>query len=172
MTSEVNLSAALMQEPFCVTTADKDAMSLFQTAFDACLEGWHRGDTVVLLQANIQELFGDMLMPYFERTIAQHVGQPVTFMFSDSSNGGQTIVQMPERKKDSLHHQAVAKPQALEATQPRSSYAGVKKAPRPMNCWIIFRDAMHKKLKAENPDLTVQQICKSNICMSCPGHHR
>lgn len=172
MTSEVSLSAALMQEPFCVTTADKDAMSLFQTAFDACLEGWHRGDTVVLLQANIQELFGDMLMPYFECTIAQHVGQPVTFIFSDSSNGGQTIVQMPERKKDNLHHQAVAKPQALGATQPRSSYAGVKKAPRPMNCWIIFRDAMHKKLKAENPDLTVQQICKSNICMSCPDHHR
>jgi hypothetical protein len=31
-----------------------------------------------------------------------------------------------------------------------------------MNCWIIFRDAMHKQLKAESPHLTVQQICKSS----------
>ncbi|KAF2271215.1 hypothetical protein CC78DRAFT_485010, partial [Lojkania enalia] len=31
--------------------------------------------------------------------------------------------------------------------------------PRPMNCWMLYRDSMHKKLKAVNPDLTVQEIC-------------
>jgi hypothetical protein len=175
MTSKVSLSAAPGQESLHPTADEGGAMALFQNAFDACLQSWHLGDAVVLLQTNIQELFGSMLLQYFEHSLVQHVGQPVTFIFSNGSNGGQTIVQMPESKKDNLHLQAVAKPQAqaLQAvTQPRSSYAGIKKAPRPMNCWIIFRDAMHKKLKAENPNLTVQQICKSNICISCRNHHR
>lgn len=175
MTTEVSLSAAPGQESFQVTAADKDVMALFQNAFDTCLQSWHRGDAVTLLQTNIQELFGNMLMQYFERTLVQHVGHPVTFIFSTSVNGGQTVVQMPVSKKDNLHFQPVTKPetQASQAnTQPRSAYGGIKKAPRPMNCWILFRDAMHKKLKAENPDLTVQQICKSNICIGCRNHYR
>jgi hypothetical protein len=43
---------------------------------------------------------------------------------------------------------------------------GTKKAPRPMNCWIIFRDSMHKQLKGEHPDLSVQEICKHNCTLS------
>jgi hypothetical protein len=35
-----------------------------------------------------------------------------------------------------------------------------KNPPRPMNCWLLFRDDMHKKLKASNPELSVQAICK------------
>ncbi|KAF1966918.1 hypothetical protein BU23DRAFT_485163 [Bimuria novae-zelandiae CBS 107.79] len=33
-----------------------------------------------------------------------------------------------------------------------------KKAPRPMNCWMLFRDEHHKQLKDQNPQMTVQQI--------------
>lgn len=38
-----------------------------------------------------------------------------------------------------------------------------KKPPRPMNSWMLFRDHYHKSLKAQNPNLTVQQICKSRV---------
>ncbi|KAF2735122.1 mating type protein 2, partial [Polyplosphaeria fusca] len=34
--------------------------------------------------------------------------------------------------------------------------------PRPMNCWMLFRDNEHKRLKAENPNLTVHEI--STMC--------
>jgi hypothetical protein len=45
--------------------------------------------------------------------------------------------------------------------------AGLKNAPRPMNCWIIFRDVMHKSLKLGYPELTVQEICKhTNLTLS------
>ncbi|KAF2691514.1 mating type protein 2, partial [Lentithecium fluviatile CBS 122367] len=34
--------------------------------------------------------------------------------------------------------------------------------PRPMNCWMLYRDTRHKELKDANPDLSVQAI--SSIC--------
>ena len=37
-----------------------------------------------------------------------------------------------------------------------------KNPPRPMNCWLLFRDEKHKQLKQQHPHLTVQQI--STIC--------
>ncbi|KAF2625949.1 MAT1-2-1 mating-type protein, partial [Macroventuria anomochaeta] len=162
MTTEVYLSPAPTKELSPTTAADRDAMAPFQSALDACVHGWHNGDSVVLLQSNIQELFGDMLMQYFKHNLIQQVGQPVTFTSSHSSNGGQTIVQMPENKNAHLHLHTSANPQTQTPQQPGTQLstmsADIKKAPRPMNCWIIFRDAMHKKLKIENPHLTVQQI--------------
>lgn len=150
-------------------------MASFQDALDTCFHGWHRGDTVVLLQSNIQELFGDMLMQYFEHSLIQQVGQPVTFAFSNSSNGGQTVVTIPENKKATLHLQPAASSQTQAPQKPpahpRTTPAGVKKAPRPMNCWILFRDSMHKQLKAENPHLTVQQICKLPALILHEGYH-
>ncbi|CAI6335829.1 unnamed protein product [Periconia digitata] len=40
--------------------------------------------------------------------------------------------------------------------------AGRKNPPRPMNCWMLFRDTKHKQLKDANPNLTVQEI--STLC--------
>ncbi|KAF2477309.1 HMG-box [Lindgomyces ingoldianus] len=37
--------------------------------------------------------------------------------------------------------------------------------PRPMNCFMLFRDYKYKQLKADNPDLTVQRI--STITSEC-----
>nr|AER26936.1 MAT1-2-1 mating-type protein [Longididymella vitalbae] len=161
MTTKVCLSTAPVPELCPTTDVDRDAMSQFQSALDACIHGWYRGDTVVLLQGNIQELFGHMLLQFFKHSLIQQVGQPITFTFSNSSNGGQTIVRMLENKDAQLHSQATANPRTETSqltTHSRDISASIKKAPRPVNCWIIFRDAMHKKLKAENPHLTVQQI--------------
>ena len=169
MTTEVYLPMAPAEELLPTTAADRDAMAHFQNAFDACVSGWNCGDSLVLLQSNIQELFGDMLLQYFKHSLVQQVGQPVTFTFSHSGNGGQTIVQMPENKNAHLHLPTSANSQTQKCPQPAAHSsimsAGIKKAPRPMNCWIIFRDAMHKKLKAENSHLTVQQICKPFVCI-------
>lgn len=171
MTTEVYLTSALVKE-LSPTPDDRDAMAQFQSALDACMHGWHHGDDVVLLQSNIQELFGDMLLQYFERSLTQQVGHPVTFTFSNGSDGYRTLVKMPTSKNAQLNLETLptggsTEPQTSQqrATHPNNVSAGVRKAPRPMNCWIIFRDAMHKKLKAENPHLTVQQICKPSICI-------
>lgn len=164
MTTEVHLFPAPARELSPTTAADRDAMAQFQSALDACVHSWNNGDSIVLLQSNIQELFGDMLMQYFKHSLAQQVGQPLAFTFSSNSNGGQTIIQMPKNKTAHLHLQTDTNIQKHTvhsvSAESRNMLASIKKAPRPMNCWIIFRDAMHKKLKAENPDLTVQQICK------------
>nr|AER26930.1 MAT1-2-1 mating-type protein [Calophoma clematidina] len=164
MATEVDFLSVFAKE-LDPTTADRDAMAQFQSALDACVYGWHHGNEVVLLQSNIGELFSDMLMQYFERSLVQEVGQPVTFTFLNNSNNYQTLVQMPKKNNAQLHLQtlsngAVTPTQTSQqpATHTDNVSFGVKKAPRPMNCWIIFRDAMHKKLKAENPHLTVQQI--------------
>jgi transcription factor SOX7/8/10/18 (SOX group E/F) len=176
MTTEVYLPPAPAKELSPTTTADRDAMAQFQNALDACVHGWYHGDSVVLLQSNIQELFGDMLMQYFKHSLTQQVGQPVTFTLLYSSNGVQTIVQMPEHKPAHLHLQTSANTQVQTtkhpATHSSDMSAGIKKAPRPMNCWIIFRDALHKKLKAENPHLTVQQICECLMCIHAQDHCR
>nr|AIF76160.1 mating-type protein MAT1-2-1 [Didymella maydis] len=162
MTTDVYLSPAPAKELSPTTAADLDAMAQFQSALDACVHSWNSGNSIVLLQSNIQELFGDMLLQYFKQSLTQQVGQPLAFTFSSNSNGGQTIVQMPESKStqlsfqpDTTIQQPVTRPVSAGS---RKMQASVKKAPRPMNCWIIFRDAMHKQLKVENPHLTVQQI--------------
>lgn len=54
--------------------------------------------------------------------------------------------------------------------------SGRKNPPRPMNCWMIYRDEQHKFLKAGNPELSVQDICKSppSLYFSLPavfGHN-
>jgi hypothetical protein len=166
MISDVYLSPAPARELSLTTAADLDAMAQFQSALDACVHSWSNGNSIVLLQSNIQELFGDLLLQYFKQSLAQQVGQPLAFTFSSNSNGGQTIIQMPEHKIAQLRYQPVTtieKPTACPVSAgSRKMEAGIKKAPRPMNCWIIFRDAMHKQLKAQSPHLTVQQICKSS----------
>jgi hypothetical protein len=46
-----------------------------------------------------------------------------------------------------------------------------KNPPRPMNCWLLYRDAMQKEFKAADPEMSVQDICKSThqipFCHSC-----
>lgn len=44
----------------------------------------------------------------------------------------------------------------------RTASVSQKNPPRPMNCWLLFRDEKHKQLKQQHPHLTVQQI--STIC--------
>ncbi|KAF1947267.1 HMG DNA binding protein [Clathrospora elynae] len=141
----------------------------YNTAYNTCHDAWLRGEDTVVLPDNIHEQFGDMLFVYFNRALTELVGESVTLTILAGDNGCHTLVQMPNIKVPHFLSQvlpraelAQTKPSKQAPTDADAVAAGVKKAPRPMNCWIIFRDAMHKKLKIEHPNLTVQEI--SGLC--------
>ena len=147
----------------------KIAKERFETALKACKDDWETGNQMVILQDNIPQLFGGLLEDHFKHYLGQVCGTPIELTVMDGGDSGcHTLVQMPKTQTHS--------PQALPGVQSAQTSraelttidmhaiaAGLKKAPRPMNCWIIFRDVMHKQLKAELPNLTVQEICKLPI---------
>jgi len=135
--------------------ATQAAGERFDAALSACIEGWNRGDDVVILQDNLLVLFGDLLVQHFQRTVGEALGTPVDLTVMDGGDRFYTLVKFSEAA-----HPVQTPTSELAAIDMHAIAAGLKKAPRPMNCWIIFRDAMHKQLKAEHPDLSVQQICK------------
>jgi hypothetical protein len=149
--------------------AEKAAMTQFEAAFTQCTNAWRRGNNEVVLQDNLQVRFDAMLLQYFQRKLIEEVGVPVALTFSDSNSDPQTLVQMPQPEGPQAHPQTqsrtVAQTETSEQTTAKAGEpaVGAKKAPRPMNCWIIFRDRMHKKLKGDHPVLSVQQICKQSI---------
>lgn len=147
-----------------LTQLDKAAIAQFQNTLGTCISEWHNGNGTVVLQDNIQELFGDLLYDYFIRSLAEQVGMPVVLNILNAGNIDQTIVKMPQKKisqlVSNLHVTAKLSQIESSSTKTDSLTTGAKKAPRPMNCWIIFRDSMHKKLKIEHPHLTVQEICE------------
>jgi transcription factor SOX7/8/10/18 (SOX group E/F) len=156
--------AAIRGEPQIVI----DVVDRFDTALLTCTDGWTRGDNMVILPDNLPILFGNGVVELFKRALAEKAGLPIDLTPMESANSSHTLVKMP--KNNGLSPQVQSN--ALSVQTPGSDYtaidmdvlaAAMKKAPRPMNCWIIFRDAMHKQLKAEFPNLTVQEICKSTI---------
>ncbi|CAO2657665.1 Nn.00g037910.m01.CDS01 [Neocucurbitaria sp. VM-36] len=161
MDTETHLTSAPAGE-VCLSEAQEAAIAQFLSVHDTCIKGWQTGSDAVVIKDNIQELFGDSATQYLARSLVEQVGEPVTFTSGGSDHN--TYVQMPKNQSLQLfpqvHQVELSKTDLSEratiATNPLD--VGLKKAPRPMNCWIIFRDAMHRKLKVENPHLTVQQI--------------
>lgn len=127
----------------------------YEAGLNACIEGQNRGDDLVILQDNLPMLFGDQLIEHFKRTVGEALGMPVDITVMDGGDKFYTLVQIPKGAPS-----VQVPPAELSAIDVQAIAAGLGKAPRPMNCWIIFRDAMHKQLKAEHPELSVQEICK------------
>nr|AIE44391.1 MAT2 [Alternaria allii-tuberosi] len=151
--------AAIREEPQIVI----DVVDRFDTALLTCTDGWTRGDNMVILPDNLPILFGNGVVELFKKALAEKAGLPIDLTPMESANSSHTLVKMP--KNTGLSPQVQSN--ALSVQTPGTDYtaidmdvlaAALKKAPRPMNCWIIFRDAMHKQLKAEFPNLTVQEI--------------
>ncbi|KAI8937566.1 hypothetical protein NX059_005281 [Plenodomus lindquistii] len=158
MSTDTYLTTSLPGET-ASAVATNIAMAHFQSAIDNCVNGWQRGEETVVIDYNMHALFGDLLFQYFERSLNELVKAPVAFTFIDVNDSVHTIVTIPKIKNA---QDSSAPKTTVEVPHVKSSERAVtvvaKKAPRPMNCWIIFRDAMHKKLKFEQPELTVQQI--------------
>nr|AAR00956.1 HMG DNA binding protein [Stemphylium sp. EGS48-074] len=142
----------------------KIAEERFEAALKACKDDWETGNQMVILHDNIPQLFGGLLEDHFKYHLGQVCGTPIELTVMDGGDSGcHTLVQMPKTQA----HSPQALPGAQSAQTSRAEHTtidmhaiatGLKKAPRPMNCWIIFRDVMHKQLKAELPNLTVQEI--------------
>nr|ADE44119.1 MAT1 [Alternaria brassicicola]ADE44120.1 MAT1 [Alternaria brassicicola]BAJ10498.1 mating type protein MAT1-2-1 [Alternaria brassicicola]BAJ10499.1 mating type protein MAT1-2-1 [Alternaria brassicicola] len=151
--------AAIREEPQVVI----DVVDRFDTALLACTDGWTRGDNMVILPDNLPILFGKGVVELFKKALAEKAGLPIDLTPMESANSSHTLVKMPKNNRLSLRVQSSA-PSVQAPSSDRTAIdmdalaAALKKAPRPMNCWIIFRDAMHKQLKAQYPSLTVQEI--------------
>nr|AAD33447.1 mating type protein MAT-2 [Curvularia cymbopogonis] len=145
-----------------LANALKIAEARFEAAIEDCKDEWANGHEMVILQDNIPELFGGILVEHFKRFVGEACAFPVNLIAMDGGNGNyHTLVQLPKnmhpRQVDSGPSSAQTSPSEHKSGT-NASAAGLKKAPRPMNCWIIFRDAMSKHLKAEFPNLSVQEI--------------
>jgi hypothetical protein len=145
----------------------------FQTKVEDCVAKWRDGDNLVTLPENIHTRYGPALTNYFCKSLAQRVGDPVDFSVDvNNGNDSKTSVRMPEYgdSRDMPQSQLSMRPSTVPSEQVtlKAVTAAIvtKKAPRPMNCWIIFRDAMYKQLKGEHPHLSVQEICKHYCTLS------
>jgi hypothetical protein len=149
-----------------LTAGQKGALDQFENTLGFCIGQWYDGKTSVILSDNIQERFGTMLASFFQRTLVSSVGMPVTLTLVNNGDGSKTHVQMPNRmvSRSSAEMQltvsSLTETSEQNAVDSSTSATGVKKAPRPMNCWIIFREQMHRQLKRDFPDVSVQTICK------------
>ncbi|KAF2241307.1 hypothetical protein BU26DRAFT_440902 [Trematosphaeria pertusa] len=107
----------------------------------------------VELQGNIQELFGGTFgAEYLEAQLSQMLQRSVSVC--ESCDGQHTLVQLTQESDVS---QAFT-PDVAEQPTTTHHVAGRKNPPRPMNCWMLYRDTKHKELKDANPHLTVQAI--------------
>lgn len=146
--------------------AEQAAMEVFENTLVFCVKHWANGSTTVKLAVNIEESFGTLLVQYFAHALATRIGGPVTLSHADDHDGSKTLVHLPEPHGQQPFGQLQPDFSMVTATSDKNAVqliaptVSTKKAPRPMNCWIMFRDYMHKRLKAQHPDLSVQQICK------------
>jgi hypothetical protein len=141
------------------------ALVNFQAALDRCLNNWNCGEGTVILQDNIPKLFGEFMFNFFKRTLLDALGEGSDLTIMVGDDGTYTRIEMskiaPPLPQFDLPPQP---PQTSSSDQSAldsaAVAAGLKKVSRPMNCWVIYRDATSKKLKLLHPDLTVQEICK------------
>lgn len=142
----------------------EEAMTSFELNLKTCCDAFSNGDDTLMLNDDLHSLFGELGLQFFEQSLAKEIGASVSLTLVESSHRQQTCVQMqrplPVQQPAQEQQSANASHTSHSSQVSTTTSACPKKAPRPMNCWIIFRDAMHKKLKAENPDLSVQKICK------------
>jgi hypothetical protein len=155
-----------LPDGFTLTAGQKGALDQFENTLVFCVGKWYDDKTSLVLSDNIHERFGVAAAEFFQHSLVTYVGVPVTLTLVNTRDGQKTHVQMPKRMVVPATNELQLTTNPLTATSvqdvvaPRTSSAATKKAPRPMNCWIIFREQMHRQLKRDFPDVSVQTICK------------
>jgi hypothetical protein len=145
------------------------AMDHFDDTLKFCLSHWYNDKTSLVLSDNIQDLYGLALSNYFQHSLEGCIGGAIALTTVDDGTAQKTVVHMPKRNHP--HSPAQLQPNMSSTTEtsernvvkPPATLASKKKVPhvpRPMNSWMHFRDQKHKELKAENPNISVQEICK------------
>jgi hypothetical protein len=165
---------------FALTAGQRGALDQFENTLVFCVGRWYDDKTSLVLSDNIHERFGAAAAEFFQHSLVTYVGVPVILTLVHTRDGQKTHVQMPKRMVAPAANELQLTTNPLTATSvqdvvaPRTSSAGTKKAPRPMNCWIIFREQMHRQLKRDFPDVSVQVICKhplpTHLRSQCANH--
>jgi hypothetical protein len=140
----------------------------FSTALDTCTREYNCGRYTVVFPDTLYLRYGHILFEYFRKTLSERIGASVSLSSVVDSNGSRSLIQMgqldvPQHRLDVQpvidSHTATSD---LSAGAADAVVAGKKKVPRPMNSWLFFREEQHKILKANYPNISVQEICKYN----------
>jgi hypothetical protein len=120
----------------------------------------------VELPGCIKTRYGNELVGhYFSSQLRMSVNRPV--QVTDDISSGNTLVQLAPMSEP---HCALPTHLGTDASTPESGKQPIatthhtiairKNPPRPMNCWMLFRDTKHRELKDANPEISVQKICE------------
>jgi len=146
--------------------AGNEVATDFSTTLDKCTHEFQCGRFTVVFPLNLYAHYGEMLFNYFQKTLSERIHAPVHLSSVVDSNGSRSHIHMGQLggPEYGLDVQPVISSQTatsdLVAAGPNTVLASKKKVPRPMNSWMCFRDEMHKQLKQEHPNISVQEICK------------
>ncbi|KAF1961078.1 hypothetical protein CC80DRAFT_402450 [Byssothecium circinans] len=119
-----------------------------------------------MLPGCIAECIGSTLAAgYLAKQLSLSLNKNVAVSYN--SREGCTVVHFADETESQRNPdlQLSADALTLEIAKPhtatsQSTVAGRKNPPRPMNCWMLYRDAKHKQLKAADPHKSVQDISK------------
>lgn len=157
-------------QPFGLTSTQEKAIDHFSGVLEQCKSQLATG-MPVMLAGNIQTCFGsDLAGEFFAYQLGLELGHSIYICNGD--DGLCTFVcfasdtDNPSNLPPSLGHPSLAnldhKPaESTDAESTDHAAAPIRKnPPRPMNCWLLYRDSVHKEIKDQNPHLSVQEICK------------
>jgi len=166
MDTNIFLTQPLTMESHHLSLSLEEVSTRLEQDIDYCSKQLELGQSVEL-DGNVQERYGNkMVAGYFETQLKMSVNRPV--LVSDNSGSGKTLVQldpMSQPHHDFPTHLVTGTSTSKSARRPAATaHHGIvtrKNPPRPMNCWMLYRDTRHRELKDANPLISVQDICKS-----------
>lgn len=152
-----------------LTAVEKASITSFDGNFQYCKSMLPTCDRVEL-PGNVCVRFGsEMAASFFSHQLTLEFGRSVSVY--TGANDLHTVVEFaPEQDlvtsafplslelPSFTSTPTEAEPSATTNTTVASAIR--KGPPRPMNCWMLYRDTRHKQLKDQFPHMTVQQICK------------
>lgn len=151
-----------------LTHIDEAAIASFSNNLQYCKDLLAFGGPIEL-SGNLETRFGsEMAATYFAYQLGLEFGRNVSVY--TGSNGLHSVVRFaPEQELGAPTFPLSPEPSSFTSTSTETekpattnpAASGIRNGPpRPMNCWMLYRDTRHKQLKAQFPQLTVQQICK------------
>ncbi|KAJ4358529.1 uncharacterized protein N0V89_003113 [Didymosphaeria variabile] len=151
-----------------LTPGQEATVTAFDDSLEYCKVQLASGGSVEL-PGNVEQRFGcEMAANYFAHLLGLEIGHKVTVY--TGGDGLHTIVRFVlEQELRGPDFSMSAEPSSFTSTsteQPTTATntaSSIRKGPpRPMNCWMLYRDTRHKQLNYQYPHLTVQQI--STLC--------
>ncbi|KAF9735304.1 hypothetical protein PMIN02_002128 [Paraphaeosphaeria minitans] len=153
-----------------LSSVDEAAIASFDDNLQYCKISLASVDQVELT-GNVDVRFGSKLAAsYFAYQLSLEFGRSVAVY--TAKDGIHSVVRFaPEQDLDApafplspdLSSFTLTSTETEKTAKTSPAASNIRKGPpRPMNCWMLFRDTRHKQLKDQFPHLTVQHI--STLC--------